>query len=103
VNGTYSPIRDITFRGSYSKAVREPNNTEQFAPTQGTFQFLTDPCSPANINNGTDFREANCRELIIDFEEFDFTPVPRRVPRLKAYPPATGSLRKKRRTPGRLE
>jgi len=76
VNGTYAPIRDITFRGSYSHAVRAPNITEQFAPTQGAFSFLSDPCSPVNINNGTEFREANCRALItglgVDFEDFDF-------------------------------
>jgi outer membrane receptor protein involved in Fe transport len=76
VNGTYAPIRDVTFRGSYSKAVRAPNVTELFSPTQGSFSFLSDPCSPVNINNGTEFREANCRALLtglgVDFDQFDF-------------------------------
>ena len=80
VNGTYAPVRDLAFRGSYSKAVRAPNITEQFAPTQGTFSFLTDPCSPVNIDNGTEFREDNCRALLtglgVDFDEFDFDSAP---------------------------
>lgn len=76
VDGTWAPVQDITLRGSYSQAVRAPNITELFAPTSGTFDFLTDPCSPINIANGTEFRAANCRTLIeglgVDFDSFDF-------------------------------
>lgn len=76
VDGTWSPVPDITFRGSYSEAVRAPNITELFAPRSGTFAFLTDPCSPVNVNNGTEFRAANCEALIsglgVDFDSFDF-------------------------------
>lgn len=79
VNGTYAPIHDITFRGSYSKAVRAPNINELFEPRQVGFLFLDDPgdpCSSSNINNGTEFREANCRALLtglgVDFDSFDF-------------------------------
>lgn len=76
VDGTWAPIRDIRFRGSYSEAVRAPNITELFAPTTGAFSFLSDPCSPVNISSGTEFRESNCRALIeglgVDFDTFDF-------------------------------
>ncbi|MCB2048122.1 MAG: TonB-dependent receptor [Novosphingobium sp.] len=76
VDGTWAPVRDITFRASYSQAVRAPNITELYAPTSGTFDFLTDPCSPINVNNGTEFRLANCRALIeglgVDFDTYDF-------------------------------
>jgi len=76
VNGQWAPIRDIRFRGGYSEAVRAPNITELFAPRTGTFSFLTDPCSPVNINQGTSFRAANCEALIsglgVDFGTFDF-------------------------------
>jgi outer membrane receptor protein involved in Fe transport len=61
VNGTYSPVQDITFRGTYSQAVRAPNITELFQPLAGTFAFITDPCDISNIVNGSQFREANCR------------------------------------------
>ena len=59
-NGTYAPIRDITFRGSYGKAVRAPNIGELFQPTSGTSAFFTDPCTPDQIGNGTQYRRANC-------------------------------------------
>lgn len=76
VDGSWAPIPDITLRGSYSEAVRAPNITELFAPTQGGFSFLTDPCSPVNVNNGSEFRAANCRALIeglgVDYDSFDF-------------------------------
>ena len=76
VNGQWAPIPDIRFRGGYSESVRAPNITELFAPRTGTFAFLTDPCSPANINQGTSFRAANCQALVTglgaDFATFDF-------------------------------
>jgi iron complex outermembrane recepter protein len=76
VDGTWAPVKDVTLRGSYSQAVRAPNITELFAPTSGTFSFLSDPCSPINIDNGTATRAANCRALIeglgVDFDSFDF-------------------------------
>lgn len=76
VDGLYSPVRDIIVRGSYSEAVRAPNISELYAPTQGTFSFLTDPCSPLNIDRGTEFRAGNCEALLtglgVDFDSFDF-------------------------------
>ena len=59
-NGTYAPIRDITFRGSYGSAVRAPNIGELFKPTSSQSAFFTDPCTPDQIKNGTQYRQANC-------------------------------------------
>ncbi len=59
-NVTYSPVRDVAFRGSYGNAVRAPNIGELFQPTLGAANFFTDPCTPAQINNGTQYRQANC-------------------------------------------
>lgn len=64
VDGTYSPIKDITFRGTYSEAVRAPNVSELFAPQNGTFSFIDDPCDPTNIGEGTSFRQANCNATL---------------------------------------
>lgn len=61
VDGTYSPIRDITFRGTWSEAVRAPNISELFAPRNGGFSFISDPCDPVFINDGSQFRAANCQ------------------------------------------
>ncbi|NVE93500.1 TonB-dependent receptor plug domain-containing protein [Altererythrobacter lutimaris] len=76
VSGVWAPVRDVRFRGSYGQSVRAPNITELFAPATGTFDFLTDPCDPINVNNGAPVREANCRALIeglgADFDTYDF-------------------------------
>ncbi|MEL6199546.1 MAG: TonB-dependent receptor, partial [Pseudomonadota bacterium] len=76
IGAQWSIIPDVRLRGSVSESVRAPNITELFAPRTGTFAFLTDPCSPANINQGTSFRAANCEALITglgaDFATFDF-------------------------------
>jgi iron complex outermembrane recepter protein len=63
VNGIYSPIRDIRFRGSFSRAIRAPNITNLFSPTTpATFRPI-DPCDAAQINRGPRpaVRAANCR------------------------------------------
>lgn len=67
VNGVYAPIEDIRVRGTYSQAVRAPNVGELFQPESGTFQFISDPCDPVNIENGTQFRQANCAALLTGF------------------------------------
>ena len=60
VNGIYSPIPDISFRGTYSVAVRAPNINELFAGGSGTYEFITDPCGIDRIDEGTQYRNANC-------------------------------------------
>ena len=44
----WSPVRDIKFRGGYSRAVRAPNIFELFNPvTTGLTNLATDPCAGA--------------------------------------------------------
>ena len=64
LNGIYAPIEDVSLRGSYGQAVRAPNIGELFAPQTGTFGFVTDPCTPAEIGNGSRYRAANCSALL---------------------------------------
>ena len=59
VGGLYAPIRDIAFRGTYSRAVRAPNITEAFLPATPGFFSVTDPCDADNIQDDPD-RAANC-------------------------------------------
>lgn len=59
-NAVYAPVRDISFRGTYSKAVRAPNVTELFQGATGTFEFIPDPCGIDRLTSGTQYREANC-------------------------------------------
>lgn len=55
----YAPIRDITLRGTYSRAVRAPNITEAFLPSTAGFSQVIDPCDVNEIDNDPD-RAANC-------------------------------------------
>ncbi|WP_447750430.1 TonB-dependent receptor plug domain-containing protein [Sphingopyxis fribergensis] len=64
VDGVYAPVRDISFRATYSQAVRAPNISELFAPASSSFNFIVDPCDTAETNNGTANREANCAALL---------------------------------------
>ena len=58
--GTYAPIRDIVFRGSYARAVRAPNLSELYSPQSQNFATVADPCSSSNLALGTQYRAANC-------------------------------------------
>ena len=56
------PIRDITFRGAYTRAIRAPAITEAFNPSSSAFIFATDPCDQRNRGSGPNptARAANC-------------------------------------------
>lgn len=41
----FAPIRDITFRGQYQRAVRAPNVQQLFGGQSNGFPLATDPCS----------------------------------------------------------
>jgi iron complex outermembrane recepter protein len=62
VGGRWSPIRDITFRGNYTRSIRSPAVGEISLPTSPGFFFATDPCDADNLDNGPDpaTRQANC-------------------------------------------
>lgn len=63
-NALWAPVRDLTFRGSYSQAVRAPNIGELFAPVGPATNFFVDPCYLENRNSGTASRAANCVALV---------------------------------------
>lgn len=50
----FSPIRDLTLRGQYQRAVRAPNVDELFSGGGIGFPNATDPCSSRNTTNRTD-------------------------------------------------
>jgi outer membrane receptor protein involved in Fe transport len=64
ISGVYAPVRDIRFRGTYSQAVRAPNIGELFGPQNQTFEFIDDPCAAESIDDGSEFRAANCQTLL---------------------------------------
>lgn len=56
----FAPIEDVTFRGSYSRAVRAPNVDELFDPGGQTFAQVNDPCADVTATS-TGPADANCR------------------------------------------
>jgi len=62
IGGIYAPIEDFRIRGTWSRAVRAPNITEAFLPSQLSSSLVTDPCSPSLIN-ATAQRRANCEAI----------------------------------------
>lgn len=57
----WKPIRDITLRGTYARAVRAPNLSELYQPIGQNFASnFNDPCSARNLATGSANRAANC-------------------------------------------
>lgn len=52
----WAPIRDITFRGQYSRAVRAPNVSELFGGLQQGFPQASDPCAAASAASNATLR-----------------------------------------------
>ncbi len=56
----WAPVRDLRFRGNYSRAVRAPNLSELYFPPIPNFApGFVDPCSPNQLA-GNPNRPANC-------------------------------------------
>ncbi len=67
--GRFAPIKDISFRGNYTKSFRAPAITELFSPIANVFNTVPDLCSPANIGAGPvpATRTANCNAFLAKF------------------------------------
>jgi len=60
--GRYAPVRDFSFRGNFTHAIRSPSIQEAFIPTSTFFSFAVDPCDQTQLQNGPApaTRQANC-------------------------------------------
>jgi outer membrane receptor protein involved in Fe transport len=58
----WAPVRDLRFRGNYSRAVRAPNVSETAFPLVPNFSpGFIDPCNPGQIGQGSSTRVTNCQ------------------------------------------
>jgi outer membrane receptor protein involved in Fe transport len=58
----WAPFEFLKFRANYGRAIRAPNATETFGELVPNFApNFQDPCRPANIGAGSQFRAANCQ------------------------------------------
>lgn len=79
VGGTIAPVRDIEFRGNYTKSFRSPAITELFLPVVNAFSTVGDLCQVNSRNLGPAplTRARNCAAFIAAFPGTDFnTPDP---------------------------
>ncbi len=61
LNGDYSPVAGLRFRGGYARALRAPNLQELYSAQGQNFAGnFGDPCSARNLGSGTSARAANC-------------------------------------------
>jgi iron complex outermembrane receptor protein len=56
----WSPIRDISFRGQYSRAVRAPTVNDLYSGSAQDFPAATDPCTSASLVASFATLAANC-------------------------------------------
>lgn len=78
--GRLAFFRDLTFRGNFTRSIRNPAITEVFNPTSRAFDVGQDPCDTRYVGNGPnpDVRRANCTAAGINVANFtsnysDFT------------------------------
>jgi outer membrane receptor protein involved in Fe transport len=60
----WAPVYDLRLSGTVSEATRAPNIGELFDPGGQTFELIADPCDIGKLNQGTQYRAANCAELL---------------------------------------
>ncbi len=67
--GQIGIIKDIIFRGNYTKSFRAPAITELFSPLANVFNTVPDLCSPGNRAAGPvpAIRTANCNAFLAKF------------------------------------
>jgi outer membrane receptor protein involved in Fe transport len=66
VGGSIAPVRDIEFRGNFTRSFRHPAITELFLPVVPAFSAVPDICSAATRNAGAApaIRAANCAAFL---------------------------------------
>lgn len=67
--GSYAPIKDIEFRGNYTRSFRSPAITELFLPVVPAFSTVPDVCSLGSRNGGAvpATRARNCAAFLAAF------------------------------------
>lgn len=72
----FEPVKDLVFRGNFTRSIRAPAITELFLPQASSFQFVTgDPCDSRFINTGPNptQRAANCQAFLSYYGLTSFT------------------------------
>ncbi|MCB2061517.1 MAG: TonB-dependent receptor [Novosphingobium sp.] len=64
--GTFAPVRDVEFRGNFTRSFRAPSILELYSQRSSIATGVPDLCSTANIDAGPvpDIRRANCNAFL---------------------------------------
>lgn len=64
--GSVAPIRDLEFRGNFTRSFRAPALAELFLPQANAFGFVPDLCMPGAITGGANpaARQRNCQAFL---------------------------------------
>lgn len=67
--GRFSPVRDIQFRGNYTRSLRAPALVELFTTRTPLFSTFNDPCDSINAGSGANpaARTRNCAAFYADY------------------------------------
>lgn len=67
--GSIAPIRDIEFRGNFTRSFRAPALAELFLPQANAFGFVPDLCMPGTVSGGPNpaARQRNCAAFLAAF------------------------------------
>lgn len=67
--GSIAPIKDIEFRGNFTRSFRAPALTELFLPQANAFGFVPDLCIPGVVTGGPNpaARQRNCQAFLAAF------------------------------------
>ncbi len=65
--GSLSPIRDVEFRGNYTKSFRAPAVGELFSPQTNAFSAVPQPCANPTGGDNPEARQRNCEAFLARF------------------------------------
>lgn len=82
IGGRWSPLSDLTFRASTTRAIRSPSLVELYTPEVGSFSMAQDPCDQRYSNAGADpaTRRANCAAAGLNPDTFISNAVSATIP-----------------------
>lgn len=67
VGGAIAPVRDLEFRGNYTRSFRAPAITELFQPVTNAFAAVGNPCSNPTAGPNPEARQRNCAAFLARF------------------------------------
>lgn len=72
--GRLAPVRDLEFRGNFTRSFRAPAISELFSPQANAFGFIAKPCTAPDAGPNPEFRQRNCDAFLGQFPNANADP-----------------------------